>query len=752
MSSIRCKVSPGIRHWMIALPLSSLTALVAAQEPNEQAAETASKRRVIEEVIVSATKRDASLRDIPASITAFGGDQLEQQGVQGIAELTKLTPGMNLQDDGINAKRITIRGISADLGANFTSGTFLGDVPFSDPYVPRVALDPNPFDLGSVEILKGPQGTLFGGSALNGAIRYIPQKPLYEQWEFKYYTQYEQVELGDSALSYGAAVNLPLFGDDLALRLMAFDREGPGYVDALQRNEKDVNSLDQDGVRGQLFWLPGERSELRLTWQEQQTEIHDTSATDNFEGRLENGQTPRASTQSNEYTFANLGFTYGLRFFDVVAEVAEIQKDYVNRSDLSRIVDGSIESLQTDIVNYSETRSAELRLVSTHEGPWQWIFGGFYFDYHMEDLFDLEVDNPLVPTDLLANLVGLPFTDSVLTADGELSAARFRALIDVEERALFGELSRTVWDRFDLTLGLRVFKTSSGGTVDISGATFAPQTITQGDGTTRTVEDDIREDGINPKFALHWHIDDDRSIFLSASKGFRFGGLNAAKSPDGNSPDSFKSDTLWNYELGLRSLWFDQALQFDLTLYYIDWDDAQVLQYDSVTLTGYLDNAGRVKGKGAELAIRYLPPIDGLSLSLSAVRSDTRLDSEFTTLQGAQRQPGDPWPLAPDFSSATTIAYQRNLGSWELGTSLSHYYTAEAFSNIELLESEIVNGFGTWDLQLSLGNSALRWLPRMTLNVSNLTDKRGRVAVSENYKDVVYTRPRTIALRFSGDF
>ncbi|WP_162932290.1 TonB-dependent receptor plug domain-containing protein [Solimonas sp. K1W22B-7] len=138
--------------------------------------------------MVTATKRDKALSEIPASIVSVSAEELERRGIQGVEDIVKLVPGVNLTAD-LGIPRITIRGIAAETGTNLTTGVLFGNISFVDSYVPVVALDPNPFDLQSVEILKGPQGTLFGASALNGAIRYVPAPPQFGEMTARYFTQ-----------------------------------------------------------------------------------------------------------------------------------------------------------------------------------------------------------------------------------------------------------------------------------------------------------------------------------------------------------------------------------------------------------------------------------------------------------------------------------------------------------------------------------------------------------------------------------
>ncbi len=157
-------------------PLETIPVQPTSSEPEKPApAEKADTSTSLETVVVTATKRRANPRDLPATIDAVRGDDIEQRGYQSQEDFLKLVPGVTFYNDNITANRITIRGIGADLVTSNTTGVFLGDVPFEDPTLPRVTLDPNPFDLERIEILKGPQGTLFGGSALNGAVRYVPQ-------------------------------------------------------------------------------------------------------------------------------------------------------------------------------------------------------------------------------------------------------------------------------------------------------------------------------------------------------------------------------------------------------------------------------------------------------------------------------------------------------------------------------------------------------------------------------------------------
>ncbi|HVT37257.1 MAG TPA: TonB-dependent receptor, partial [Nevskiaceae bacterium] len=306
----------------------------AAAEP--EPAEAGPRAAQLDEVVVTATKREANPRDLPASVSAVRGEDLEKHGYQGQEDFLKLIPGVTFANDTVTANRITIRGIGADLNTSNTTGVFIGDVPFEDPTLPRVTLDPNPFDLARVEVLKGPQGTLFGGSALNGAVRYVPQDPELGSWEARTFAQYEVVNQGGMAPVAGAAVNVPA-GDTLAFRLVGFHRNAAGWVDDLQRHLQDVNTLVQDGGRLMALWQPDGRWKVSAMGVVQDTRVADSSITDNRDGRLSRSDTPQASPINTRYDLETLGVQYSFPAFDILSQTSRTSKHFGGIEDASRI-------------------------------------------------------------------------------------------------------------------------------------------------------------------------------------------------------------------------------------------------------------------------------------------------------------------------------------------------------------------------------------------------------------------------------
>lgn len=716
---------------------------------------------VLEEIVVTATKREANLRDLPLSISALRGEDLERSGAQGQEDFLKVVPGVTFTNDSVTASRITIRGIGADLNTSNTTGIFLGDVPFDDPTLPRVTLDPNPFDLARIEVLKGPQGTLFGGSALNGAVRYVPQEPVLAEWGLKTFAQTESVHEGDLGITYGAAVNVP-FGERFALRLVGFDRSSPGWVDDNTRRMNDVNKVDQRGGRVMARWQPGENWKITAMGVFQETHSADSPITDNRDGQLSRSNTPQASPIDSRYDLETIGIQYSFSNFDVLSQSSRTYKKFKAIADASRIGntgDNPPPSLTIVNDNASQGLMQELRFTSNDgsDSSWSWLGGAFYRQVHLVEVSDILASNqslPIPPAVLDALAGFIPGFGGFITEDGKINTARGRAdPIDVTEMALFGESTWTFWEALDLTLGLRAYQTVSDSAVYFSGAlATTPSSLGQ---TERVSAGRLKDTGINPKIAVKYTFSDRFSVYASASRGFRFGGAQVLVGTlTSSSPPFYKSDTLDAFEIGLRTAWLDQTLTVDITPFYADWINPQLQQADATGLGSFFDNVGGARSRGVELAVRWLTPLPGLALSFAGSWVDTVTSKPFTTSDGTDTQPGTRWPLAAKWQSATTLAYQRPLfGNWEGGGNLLYTTISSAPNTLSYLDT--VFGYRTLDATLSVANRAIKGRPELALTLSNATDERGIVSGVSNPQfanNYTYIRPRTLIARLAFSF
>lgn len=726
---------------------------------SESTEKPTSNKTYIEEVIVTATKRSKPLREIPASISAFSGDDLEKRGVQGVDDIVKLVPGVNLTSD-LGISRITIRGIAPETGTNLTTGTLFGNISFSDTYVPLTALDPYPFDIESVEVLKGPQGTLFGASALNGAIRYVPERPVMDVWEAKYFWQYSEIEQGGQGITYGAALNVPLGREGRsAMRIVAFDKHDPGYIDNLKSGVNDSNETEQDGVRVILGWQPTDDWDIKLTYAEQQTQVADYALADNENGDLMSNNRARLSPTSNSYDFTALSIDRNLGWASVVYEAGYITKESTNLLDTSRSVGFNDQALTgLDFSSESETRSHELRLSSddSHFSNWQWIGGIFGFQQSVKHSQSLVFGGESVAPAFLSGLLNgfIPGLGDLTNGASQAALLRIRPDVDVEEAAIFGEVTRFFGQNnsWELTLGGRYYKTKSSGVsvrdgLLILATTGSPQSV---------IRADVEEESFNPKASLLWHATEDILTYAAVSKGFRVGGVQAGVTlpiSATQAPDVFQSDSIISYEIGGRSEWFDGLMNFDVTVFRIDWEDPQTIQRDSTGLTNYLDNVGGVESNGVDVSFQFqFPWVQGLSLRSSASFVDTETTADFQTGGGRVSQAGDPWPYAQDRQTVTSLSYFTNVYDWSLNAGITYTSMGEAVNN--LAELRPIFDYEQWDAQLSLANSSLAWLPEVTLIAQNVSDERGVVNYIQqgSAADVTYIRPRTLSVRISGSF
>lgn len=710
----------------------------------------------IEEIVVTATKREESLREIPASIAALKGEDLERNGARGVEDIAKLVPGVNFSDDSVNASKVTIRGISATTLGNPTTGVLFGDVSFNDAYLPRVTLDPNPFDMQTIEVLKGPQGTLFGSAALNGAVRYVPQPAKFGVFETRWFAQYTSISEGGAAPTFGAAVNLP-WGDDLALRIMAFKRKSPGWINNTETGKDDINFSDQKGARGLLGWRPVEVLDVRLTYVWQQTNVNDTGFADGTEGALTRKSTTKPSPIDSQYRLGDLVLRYSFDNMDLVSDTAWVGKSAHKALDTSTDLTGSTTPyVLLDDTSRSTTYSQELRLLSTNtDSPWRWVGGVFASrqDLHFTPAYSLPV-LPGLDLESLLTALGLPDDGSIVTQGDSLNLLRVTTQSQIKELALFGDITRRIGDSIELSIGGRLYKSDSDGLVVQDGLLVVIK------GSTQSVNQGvIKKSGFNPKASALWHITDDLLVYTAASKGFRGGGLQpgfttplSAK----QAPKQFQSDTLWNYEVGTRTQWLDNTLHVDVTGFYIDWNHPQTLLTDSAVHLPYLDNVGRVKSTGVEAAVQWLPVwVPGLAINLTGAQIRTNTAEAFVGQTGANIPKGTQFPYAARWQTSSNLAYQREIGDWRAGASVTHSYLSGAYVDLE--KTLPIFDYQQWDAQVNLTNPEIHWLPEMSFTVSNLMDERG-VANSIVGGAVVrvtkstYIQPRAMMLRFSGSF
>lgn len=682
----------------------------------------------IQRVVVTATKRQSYVRDIAGSVSANTGGELERAGSQQLEDFIKLTPGVQLSQEAPDQQRVSIRGVAANSQLiTQTTGIFIGEAPFTDAYLPRVSPDVNPFDLSVVEVLKGPQGTLFGGSALNGAIRYVPMKPKLGQSGFKYFAQYNKVSHGEGGVTVGGAANLPL-GESAALRFVALDRRIPGYIDNTSTGVRDANSGRQNAYRLLATWQPTARLTLEgLVWR-QDTDMDGWPITDNLDGRLVDAYQQAPGWSKTGFELATVSATYAFDDFDLLltgSRSGKTARALQDNSPAAGLLGLPGASLATAADTEIDGTVAELRLTSTMGGAFSWIAGVYRQTTEVNELGD----------NLLAADYG-PFPAGT-------SLFAFPARVKATESAVYGEVAWSPMKDLELTFGGRYHRNETSG--DISVRTLAGTVTNAGE---------VSDSGFEPKVSARYTLSPQVQLWALLNRGYRFGGLNTPLSP--GLPSTYRSDQITNFEVGLRTEWLKRRLQADVTVYKLDWKNPQNLTYPD-PLTNYIDNVGQVDGQGVELALQWAPEaLRGFTARASAAYNDLKTATPFTLPGGAVAPAGTRWTAASRSQTALDLSYETGFGAWTGGVDLRYAYVGRAPS--DLANTYTLFGYETVDLMFTVRPSAGSAWPTLSLGVTNLGDTRALVSGLKSgspapFADrAYYNQPRTAVFRLSGSF
>jgi outer membrane receptor protein involved in Fe transport len=623
----------------------AISVAVAATLASSFAATAQEQEPLVETIVVTATRREQSVQDIPLNIAAFDDSLLEARGINDLAELGRNVPGLYVVDQGKrSANNIVVRGLNLN---PFQSAEFLGNTGGETvaTYVGEVPLyvDLSLTDIERVEVLLGPQGTLYGAGTLGGAIRYIPRKPDLADAGIEVRGGTFQVSESDSmGWRGGATFNAPL-GANVAVRASIDRYDDPGFIDApylvrqpgvsdpepnladpaavsanLYRLD-DVDWEKTDSARVALRWQPGDFVDATFTYHYQNMDVggrtqnhYAAFGTGLYESatRFEEPNDRRNELLSAEIV-ADLGFAEltSATGFSKYKELG--QRD---QTDLLITLEFSYEAFPffsafTREVEEEETFSQEIRLVSKGVGRWNWIGGLFFQDFEQP------------------NAVSLEFTPEY---DVYLGGSRpddleyiSVAYEDLTEKALFGEIGYQITDRWDIVVGARYYDFS----FDTLSAQDTPlfNTIFNGAGpdeiNLNLQPTTLDDSGSLFKFNTSYRFSDDALGYFTISEGYRFGAGNGIAPcpvplPPNQQlicalPDEFQyyPDKTTNYEVGLRSQWADGRLTLNGALYYIDWQDPQLT---SATVNG--SQPITKNGEGAETS--------GLEVSLDASVTD----------------------------------------------------------------------------------------------------------------------------------
>ena len=554
--------------------LAFITAMLAAspalaqEEPDSAPQTSAETSRDSEDtIIVTARKREERAVDVPIALTAVSGEALELRGADNLADFLQEAPGVGVYDQGSGSQKITIRGISTSLGAN-ENGYYLDDLPFTGVTVP-IAPDVRAWDLDRVEILRGPQGTLFGEGSMGGTVRILTKGADLDEWEAKGSAYVSSTEDGGTNRGIKGAFNAPIVPGVLAVRVAGTGEKLPGWIDNASTGGTNLNDQTFTTFRAKARFDPTERLSFTGSY---------WFYKGNFPGGGSNasddGEQSQSATVSGGFKYRLYGATAR---YDLGGAEAFYSYSH-NKLDLPQ--SGSLFGGTLD-ANIGITVDAhEARIASSGDGPLQWTLGGYVRDAVRADAF-------------VFALFGIDNIDRT----------------DSKARALFGEGTYTLpFAPIDFTAGLRYYHEKLGGFEANSGV------------VTPDIGDTYQS--WNPRVSVAWHPNPNATIYASAAKGFRAGQLQPSVSlalagPLGITlPAALDQDSIWSYEIGAKADLFDRMLTVEAAVYYSDWKDVTVRIPIGATGFNGLINSNGTTTKGAELSI-VLRPAAGLTLTAS---------------------------------------------------------------------------------------------------------------------------------------
>ena len=652
---------------------------------------------LLQEVVVTAERRAGTVQSTPLSITAYSGAQLQEQGLTGLSEVGYETPGISEKNSGPGQTEYEMRGISSSGGTSPTVGFYLDDVPLTAPaegLEGKVVIDPSLYDLNRVEVLRGPQGTLYGSGSMGGTIRLITNQPALNTTDASGSLKGSGTQGGGGNYAANVMVNLPLVDDKLALRVVGTDSYTSGWIDRIvagpfpqetdggftrgdvlgapiQAKHDDANWERLVGARASLLWQPTDQLTVTPTAFYQKIDQGGPNYVD-----VPPGIDQQAHYQPydvNEPYFDNFAlFTVPIRYEFSSIEINSISAYYKRNTslqqDASEVAQDFLTALfpaltilQIPDVSYAQAGpltayeadhtsqfSQEVRLSSAGSGPFHWLLGGFYEDYVARTNIGTTTPGPVV-----AQLFQVP------------SYFYLSFKNTLKQYAGFGEASYQLGDvRF--TGGVRYY--SFKGNVDeLEGGG-----LISGTGPPLTYSLPNSNSGANPKVNVSYEPTRDLTLYAQASKGFRPGGVNTPPPITcPSNPLQYGPDAVYSYEGGEKLRALDNRLTLNSAAYYENWKGIQQLVTETCGAT-FTANAGVAHVYGGELEATFAITPE-LTLSTGAAYTHARIAS---IEPGTGFAVGDRVQSVPDWTDTTSIVYTRQVtNDYNMVLRASNVYT-----------------------------------------------------------------------------
>jgi iron complex outermembrane receptor protein len=683
-----------VARWVSALALMGPAVAMAQNATPQRPA-----RGSLEEIVVTATRREENLLEVPLSIAAYTQEALDQKGVRTIEDLARITPGLSIMQGFSGIRYISIRGVESRWGAT-TTGVYIDETPIQ---VRSLSISTNfypaLFDLERVEVLRGPQGTLFGAGAMGGAVRFIIKKPDLIDYSGAVRSEVGFTEGGDPTYEIGGAFGGPIVDEKFGFRVSGYYRKEGGYIDRVPfyanrgTAEENSNSRDVSVANASLTFAPTETlkitpaifyqeinrddTEQFWTWT-QQSDREPLPEFTNAEGVASYGEDTSFLPSLNvEWDAGPLTLISNTSYMDREVNSSDDGTAFLldvfgpafgGSFDLQLPEAGERGLIDLNMTQRSFTQEVRLQSNKSDDSRFNYVFGVFYQKLRQTVS---ERDRAVVPDvfapNIIAPLFGLPvgFPIPITEPDGAFTVA-FDESID-EQYAAFTNLDYKLTDKLTLSAGARIsrMKFDFLGTSEFVGF-------------PDSAEGTAEETPVTPKIGLEYTPNDNWLIYASAAEGFRPGGANRLVAPGtcvneleavglDQVPSEYKPDSVWSYEVGAKGV-LGASATLSASVFNIEWTDRQQLRTLLPCGSVFIDNLGDARSRGFDMLLT-LRPTSGLSFDIGVGYQDTTFQDTIYAAVATDPPPvisrkGD--KLATPWVVNLAADYERPFGAGEM--------------------------------------------------------------------------------------
>jgi outer membrane receptor protein involved in Fe transport len=785
----------------VAAAVSAILAMAgvaSAQAPqNDSAGQTAAPAPEPEpegglnEVIVTATKRSERLQDVPESITAIDSSAIAERGLSQLSDLVKMVPGLSISEREPGGTSIIFRGVASSgvqFGSVSSSGLYLDETPITQS---GRSPDPRFIDIERIEALRGPQGTLYGASSQSGTLRVITNKPDNSGFSSWVDADFSGVKSGDMSHDVSAMINLPLVADKLTMRLVGFTTEDAGFIDNVLASsqggtftnadlvDKNVNKIKTDGGRAALRFDASDNVSATLEAIFQKTRADGHGDVDVDSGDLHQVRFAGESLNDKWYQIA-LSLNASLPFADAVVSTSYFHRDFRYEADATAYefafnqnaiaYDSPVYDFGGDPRGFAKNherpriKTFEARLASKADSGsrWGWIGGVFYSDEKAKTDFDSFIQGyGQTPSFAFFNDYEVNYLSGNPLDPNNDTWFLGRYDTELEQKAVFGELSYDLTENFKITAGGRYFDYKRKfAQIQEAPPGFTGFSALNGNQKTS-------EDGEVWKLNFTYKFDRDHMVYATYSEGFRVGGSNPLK-PASALPRDYKSDTLTNYEIGAKTEWFERRLRVNLAAYLMKWDGIAVQIEDpqpAVFQLGFVNlPSAKIKGVEGDFAVTLTQQLqlDG-AFSFNDAKVDGAAQFLVTggdgTVYTFDVSDGARLPLTPKKTVSLGLEFRPEQHFWDMQpyARFDYSYVGSSINSLAGIESivsgnppEVQHAYETGDLRIGLDGE--HWSG--SIYAENLWDERAELFINNRWKAprLSINRPRTIGIQLRYNF